>query len=114
MIRPIVLSFVCAGLCFPQSSAAASAWNIVGAVRQGHKIRVETPARKYSGTFVELSDAAISLQSDTGQVSVPQRRCDAYLLAIQIEPHSEHSDRSRNRRGDRYYNLRHIGDFAAK
>ena len=72
MIRTIVLSFVCAGLCFAQSSAAASAWNIVSAVGQGHKIRVETPARNYSGTFVELSDAAISLQSDTGQVSVPK------------------------------------------
>ena len=114
MIRTIVLSFVCAGLCFAQSSAAASAWNIVGAVGQGHKIRVETPARNYSGTFVELSDAAISLQSDTGQVSVPK----GDVMRIYSQSRSNRirntSDRSRNRRGDRNYNLRHIGDFAAK
>jgi hypothetical protein len=72
MIRTIVLSFVSVAISFAQPSAASSAWNIVGAVGQGHKIRVETPARKYTGTFVGISDSAISLQSESGQVSVPK------------------------------------------
>jgi hypothetical protein len=72
MTRSIILSIAVVSLSLGQSSDGASQWNIIRAVNAGHRIRVETSAVKYSGGFAGLSDSAIMLQSEKGQVSVPR------------------------------------------
>jgi hypothetical protein len=54
-----------AGIAFGQ-------WNAISTVGEGHKIRVETAANKYKGTFSSSSDTAVKLISREGEVSVPR------------------------------------------
>ena len=84
MIRSIILSAILVSFSFAQSSQT-SAWNIVGAVEQGRRIRVETSVKKYTGTFGNLSDVAIMLQSETGQVSIP--RSEVVRVYAQSQSH---------------------------
>jgi hypothetical protein len=47
-------------------------WNGISTAGEGHKIRVETAEKKIKGTLLGVSDTAIKLTSQDGEVSVPR------------------------------------------
>ena len=63
LLRGSVAALLCAGLAFGE-------WSGISTVGEGHKIRVETAQKKYKGTFLGLTDTAVKLTSQDGEVSV--------------------------------------------
>ncbi len=66
-------------LCFSGLSCVSvaqnnPAWSSLTALHAGQKIQiVETNAKKHSGTFVNVSDTAISYQENAGQLTIQKQ-----------------------------------------
>jgi hypothetical protein len=71
-MRSIVIALCVLGLpCFSSAQAAASSWANVSTLRSGQKIQVvQINSKKISGTFLNVSEAGITLQEKTGEKTI--------------------------------------------
>jgi hypothetical protein len=66
---PAVLSLPCISL----AQANPTLWTNLNSLQSGQKIQIiDTASKKYSGTFINASDASIAFAQSSGQESLPR------------------------------------------
>ena len=61
----LILGFIAVTLCYAQPAA----WDTLASIDQGHRIRIETSAKKYTGSFGASVDS-IRLNAGDGEISI--------------------------------------------
>ena len=65
--------------CLAQTNQQS--WATLSALQPGQNIQIiDTSSKKHSGTFMSVSDSAVSLQGATGQQSIPQQEIRSVKL----------------------------------
>lgn len=73
-MRAIVFLLCVCGLSSASVAQSNPAWSSLTGLHAGQKIQiVETNAKKHSGTFVNVSDTAISYQENAGQQTIQKQ-----------------------------------------
>jgi hypothetical protein len=76
----LIFGLIAATLCYAQPAA----WDALGSIDQGHRIRIETSAKKYTGAFVGASGDAIRLNAKDGQISISRTE----VVRVYLQSHS--------------------------
>lgn len=80
-----LLFLICAlGMsCVALSQSSPASWKSLKMLREGDKIQViETNSKKISGTFLSVSNDAVSLQSQVGQQTIPMENVRSVRLMV--------------------------------
>jgi hypothetical protein len=65
----LIFGLIAGALCFAQAPAP-TAWDTLSSIDQGHRVRIETSAKKYTGAFAGASEDVIRLNAKDGQISI--------------------------------------------
>src|SRR5580700_4719357 len=72
--------------CVAWAQSNPASWKNLNMLQAGDKIQVvETSSKKISGTFLSVSNQAISLQGKTGQETIPME--DVHSVKLMVAQH---------------------------